>query len=52
MLHMDYNRVPSLRPGGEGPPEGKFTKFDGKVNFGVRVRNQMGKRGHQPLFDE
>ena len=34
----------SCRPGGEGgngPPEGKFTKLGGKVILGCCVRNSM-----------
>ena len=48
----------TFRPGGEGgngPPEGKFTKLGGKVNFGVlssKLNVIRAKGGHQPLFDK
>ena len=48
----------AYRPGGEGgngPPEGKFMKLGGKVNFGVlssKIDVIRAKGGHQPRFDK
>ena len=38
---------------GNGPPEGKFMKLGGKVNFGVlssKIDVIWEKGGHQPRF--
>ena len=55
LLPKHFN-VTSRRPGGEGgndPPEGKFTKLGGKVNFGVlssKLNVIRDKKGAISLF--